>query len=184
MQGRSFADRAAPPRERIYAAKDRTGITPDRIRCVRSRDFKYVRNFVSDIPYLPTNRYTLLVEPTVAVMLTHARRTGESDYYASLSMPGRPAEEFYDLRQDPFEMNNLAHDPDYAAIIAEYRADLDRWVVDTGDQGGAAESIESIAPYGRWLDDYLGKIQRQYGLEELTGEAMYSYWMNRYDLVE
>lgn len=184
MQGESFADDRRSARERIYAAKDRTGIIPDRIRCVRSRDFKYVRNFVSDIPYLPTNRYTLLVESTLSVMLTHAQRTGADDHITMLCESTRPPEEFYDLHKDPFEINNLASDPEYADLMAEYRADLNRWVDRTGDRGVEKETLESIAPYARWLDGYLGKIQREYGVTELSGETMYAYWMHRYDLPE
>ena len=182
MHGQSFWSDTAPGRARIYAAKDRTGEIPDRIRAVRSRDFKYVRNFVHDIPYLPVNRYTLLAEATVSVILTHPDRHDGGDFISSLSQGHRPAEEFYDLRADPFEMNNLATDPGYAEVIADYRSDLDRWVEETNDRGVAVETAESIAAYSRWLDTYLGKIQRQYGIEQVTGESMYAYWMHRYDL--
>jgi len=182
MHGRSFLRDDSPGRTRIYAGKDRTGEIRDRIRAVRSRDFKYIRNFVHEIPYLPVNRYTLLAEATVSVILTHPRRHGGGDFISSLSVGHRPEEEFYDLRTDPFEMNNLADDPQYTETMADYRTDLDRWVDDTNDNGVIVESEESIAVYSRWLDRYLGKIQRQYGIEQVDGESMYQYWMHRYDL--
>lgn len=182
MQGRSFLSDSEPGRERLYAAKDRTGEVVDRIRAVRSKEFKYVRNFVHDIPYLPVNRYTMLVEATLSVILTDPERTGGSDFISSLSQGNRPPEEFYDLRSDPFEMRNLATDPDYAEMVADYRSDLDRWVKETGDNGVVLEKEESIAAYRHWLDDYLGKIQKEYGVEDIGGETMYNYWMSRYDL--
>lgn len=182
MQGRSFLSNDAPGRTRIYAAKDRTGEIRDRIRAVRSRDFKYIRNFVHDLPYLPVNRYTVLAEATVSVILTHPQRHGGGDFISSLSEGNRPKEEFYDLRADPFEMNNLATDPRYGEMIAGFRGDLDRWVTGTHDNGVVRETAESIAVYSRWLDKYLGKIQREYGIEEVNGESMYAYWMQHYGL--
>lgn len=182
MHGRSFLRDDAPGRTRIYAAKDRTGEIRDRVRAVRSRDFKYIRNFVHDVSYLPVNRYTLLEEATVSVILTHPERNGEGDFVSGLSVGNRPPEEFYDLRADPFEMNNLAADPGYAEWVADYRLDLDRWVEETNDMGVVEETEESIAAYSRWLDKYLGKIQRNYGIEQVNGKSMYEYWMKQYDL--
>ncbi len=182
LQGRSFARDTDTGRTRIYGAKDRTGILPDRVRTVRSREYKYIRNFVHDFPYLPVNRYTMLVEVTLAAIMTHPQRTGGGDFISHLTDTNRPEEEFYDLQADPFEMNNLASDPQYAGIIAEFRADLDQWVDETQDLGVEVETQESIAAYSRWLDNYLGKIQKDYGVSELTGESMYAYWMHRYDL--
>lgn len=182
MQGRSFWSDDSPERDRIYAAKDRTGEAPDRIRAVRSKEFKYIRNYVYEVPFIPTNRYTMLVEATASVILTHPERSGGGDFISSLSQGNRPQEEFYDLRADPFEMHNLAGDPDYAEMIADYREDLERWVLETGDNGEIVETPESIAVYTRWLDKYLGKIQKEYGVKDIAGETMYNYWMSRYDL--
>ncbi|MDF1810572.1 MAG: sulfatase [Verrucomicrobiales bacterium] len=182
MHGKSFLSDDYSGRSRIYAAKDRTGEIRDRIRAVRSRDFKYIRNFVDDISYIPVNRYTLLAEATVSVIMTHPRREGGGDFVSSLTAGHRPPEEFYYLRTDPFEMNNLASDPEYAEMIADYRSDLDRWVEETNDHGVIVETEKSIAVYSRWLDKYLGKIQREYGIKEVNGESMYKYWMHRYDL--
>ncbi|KIX03799.1 uncharacterized protein Z518_07352 [Rhinocladiella mackenziei CBS 650.93] len=45
----------------------------------------------------------------------------------------RPPEELYDLDADPAEVHNLAKDPEYADVVREMRADLERWQADTGD---------------------------------------------------
>ena len=39
----------------------------------------------------------------------------------------------YDLEQDPYEMRNLAADPDSAALREELQAKLDAWMTKTGD---------------------------------------------------
>jgi arylsulfatase A-like enzyme len=45
----------------------------------------------------------------------------------------RPAEELYDLSNDPFELNNLAGDPAQAQTIDKLREQLKRWRVQQGE---------------------------------------------------
>ena len=51
----------------------------------------------------------------------------------------RPAEELYDVEQDPYELNNLADDPAYADVKEELRKELHRWMRQQGDEGNATE---------------------------------------------
>ena len=51
----------------------------------------------------------------------------------------RPALEFYDLQTDPWEMENLAGEPDHAATITRLRGRLDAWMTQQGDRGDATE---------------------------------------------
>ena len=52
----------------------------------------------------------------------------------------RPAEELYDLRNDPHEIKNLAGDPKFEAELKRHRTILDGWIKETGDRGGIPES--------------------------------------------
>ena len=45
----------------------------------------------------------------------------------------RPAEELYDLSEDPAQLTNVAERPEYSAAKRELRAALDRWMVETND---------------------------------------------------
>lgn len=45
----------------------------------------------------------------------------------------RTIEELYDLRSDPYAMNNLINDPHYQKIAEERRARLERWMIETND---------------------------------------------------
>jgi hypothetical protein len=67
--------------------------------------------------------------------------------------------------------------------LGDLRTRLERWVEETGDRGGETEDPAQIEAYGRWLEDYLGGLRENMGVKELTPDAMYAYWMNKYDLL-
>ncbi len=56
----------------------------------------------------------------------------------------RPAEELYDLENDPYELNNLAGDADYVGVREEYAAILDNWIDETDDKGQYPEDVEGL----------------------------------------
>ena len=67
MQGRAFlGHQAQPPREYIYASRDRHDEAYDMVRAVRDRRFKYIRNYRPDLPYLAwipyRNRHPIVQE--------------------------------------------------------------------------------------------------------------------------
>jgi uncharacterized sulfatase len=183
LDGASFADERWPGRDVIFAAKDRTGVEPDRIRIVRTGRFKYIRNFRSGVPYLPLSPYTLLTEPTLAAMLNDPKKASPNELVTRLVTGVRPAEELYDVESDPFETRNLADDPRHAAVLADLRSRLERWVEETRDQGVEPEDPALIEPYIQWMDGYLARLRERMGVKELTPDAMYAYWMNKYDLM-
>jgi uncharacterized sulfatase len=47
----------------------------------------------------------------------------------------RPAEELYDLEKDPYELNNLAADPKYRALMDSLQKQLLAWMDRQGDKG-------------------------------------------------
>lgn len=51
----------------------------------------------------------------------------------------RPAEELYDIVNDPFQTRNLADDPQYAGEKARMRAELLQWMESQGDKGQQTE---------------------------------------------
>ena len=48
-------------------------------------------------------------------------------------------EELYDLAVDPDEVNNLAADTRHASKLEELRLQLDKWIIESGDQGAVME---------------------------------------------
>ena len=53
----------------------------------------------------------------------------------------RPGAELYDLQADPFEMNNLVDDPQYASIRSGLQSMLDAWMAQQGDRGLETELL-------------------------------------------
>lgn len=54
----------------------------------------------------------------------------------------RPAEQLYDIQTDPYEMTNLADDPQSVRIKTELSAELDRWMKQQGDPGAKLDTRE------------------------------------------
>ncbi len=137
--GRIFlGPQTAPERKYIFAARDRMDEAPDRIRAVRSKQFKYIRNFRPELPYAQRIDYMELM-PTMRVWR-------QMNYDGRLNATQRlffrttkPAEELYDVNADPHEIRNLAGQSRHAAVLKEMRAALEQWMADTGDLGAVPE---------------------------------------------
>jgi len=141
MQARDILAEDYEPREAVFAARDRCDETVDHMRSVRTREFKYIRNFLPERPYLQPNRYKDAKHIIKAMREWHA--AGELNEAQSLIMrETRPPEELYDVVNDPHEIHNLADDPDFADQLVHLRGLLDQWMEDTGDQGRTPESEE------------------------------------------
>ncbi len=140
MEGRPFFGPGAGRRDSIIAARDRCDETADRIRCVRDRRYKYIRNFFPERPYAQQNVYKDTQYPTLAAMRrlqAQGKLTGPPALFLA---PSRPAEELYDLENDPHEIRNLAGSAGHQAELDRMRRILEEWIRRTGDQGARPES--------------------------------------------
>ena len=67
--------------------------------------------------------------------------------------PKKPAEELYDLANDPHEIRNLAADPKFKEVLEKHRYLLEGWIKETGDQGQQVESDAGLlSTLKRWGD--------------------------------
>ena len=139
LQGRNVLDRKLPNRDYIFAARDRFDEAyVDRSRAVRSKTFKYIRNFLPDVPFYGDIPYrdNLATMREMRGLLAEGKLSPlQAGYFAT----PRPAEELYDLAADPHEVNNLAGDPRYADEKLTLRTALERWQADVPDLGTIPE---------------------------------------------
>lgn len=138
LVGENLFDPEFEGHDAIFAARDRCGDAPDRIRAVRTQDFKYIRNYHPEIAYMQHSGYKRGSYPVDTLMrVLHAKGEWDSPFMAET----KPKEELYDLNADPWEMNNLADDPEHAETLADLGKALDEWIDRTNDQGAVDESL-------------------------------------------
>jgi hypothetical protein len=134
----------------------------DMMRAVRDRQYKYIRNFNPGRPYAQYIDYMEQM-PTMRewrrLYKDHMNALGP-DYGKALNSvqllffsPEKPAEELYDVVQDPYEVRNLAGSATHQAVLARMREALNDWQRETADLGSVpeAELRERMRPGGVWV---------------------------------
>ena len=153
FQGQPFLGNNLPqPRKYIFGARDRIDDRFDMVRSVRDRRFRYVRNLM---PWLPALQYVQYAERSVTRQeLRRAAAEGNlSSQQRGLFETPRPKNELYDLEADPYELNNLAEDPQYSDRLAQLQNECDKWQRDVRDAHIVPESIlitEEQSLASRW----------------------------------
>ena len=139
MQARPLFGSEARPREYVVSARDRCDETVDRIRSVRKGNYKYIRNFYPQRPYLQPCAYK--DEYAFMKTLRQLYAEGKLNNVQSLHLAeSRPEEELYDLNKDQWEVHNLAASPEHQEKLKEMRAILCNWIIESDDQGRFPES--------------------------------------------
>ena len=141
MQGRAFLGKQAEV-VKNYQFGFRTNQGPhyDPIRTVRDERFKYIRNYIPHKPLMLRQGYQWGMVANQAYDLGY--KQGHLEQRFRKFFEAKPTEELYDLEADPFEMNNLASQPDYREKLVELRNQVGQRMRQTKDLG-------FFPPYGR-----------------------------------
>lgn len=133
----------------VVSARDRCDYTIDRIRSIRTKDFRYIRNFLTDRPLMqPQYRDQTESFKAYRRLFSLGELTPEQAAYAG---DERPREELYDLQKDPDQIRNVAEDPKYRSTLFTMRELLEQWIEETNDLGRLPESREQLeALIDRW----------------------------------
>jgi len=139
MEGAPFlGPQPGAERKYVYAARDFHDTSDfDTSRMVRDERFHYIRNFMPQIGWDAID-YSWTRAP---YMLESWRRatlaglTNPTNRQSAFSRSSKPMEELYALASDPFQLNNLAGDPKYAADLKRLRAECRRWMLAEHDLG-------------------------------------------------
>ncbi|CAL2082826.1 Choline-sulfatase [Tenacibaculum sp. 190524A02b] len=131
-------------RDYIIATRDRCDFTIDRIRAVRSKDYKYIRNFMTDRPYYQPTYMDVDSVPFIQTMRKLYTENKLTPQQARFLSDERPTEELYDLKNDPYELNNLAKSTEHKEILQKHAAILNNWISSTDDKGQYPENEENL----------------------------------------
>ena len=121
------------------------------LRAVRTRGWKYIRNLDPDAEHhTHIDRGAAGDGRLLWDSWVDAAGSDRDDAATVARYLRRPAEELYDLKADPHEFRNLADAPEQAAVKAELREKLDRWMASQGDRGLETErSLPDPRPKAR-----------------------------------
>jgi len=164
MTGRSFLDilssgksgRVDPKRDRVFTGMERhtrrrAGGVGYPMRALRTHDYLYIRNFKPDRwPAGDPERYgDIDGSPTKSYMMEH-RNDAKVKRLFELAFGKRPAEELYDLRKDPGQLDNVAGEAEYAAVRKRLGNELTAELKATGDPRvlGKGDVFDEYPYYG------------------------------------
>lgn len=148
FDGTSFLDvlldKKQSHRQYVYAMHNNVPEgAPYPIRAVRDARYSYIRNLLPEEIHI--QKYVMGV-PHTHYWNSWMLAAGERDraYKLVSRYMKRPAEELYDLGQDPWELNNLASDPASKDVKTRLSNELDRWMKDQNDPGAALDTRERL----------------------------------------
>ncbi|MFC0537690.1 sulfatase family protein [Pelagicoccus mobilis] len=138
-------------REYVRSARDIWDEIDDCSRSIVADGFKYIRNYMPEVPWDAGQAYLDLNRPAVHVMRELDRNGRLSEEERVFFQERKPKEELYDLKSDPHEMRNLAKDPVYSEVLMRMRGYEEKWLAEHRDYGledlGRREVEEALAAY-------------------------------------
>ncbi len=154
MQGHAFlGDQQTAPPEYVYMFRGRMDERYDMSRSIRNSRYRYTRN------YMPYRMYGQNVDFLFLAMGAQSWRetcaAGDCNDVQQRFFETKPVEELYDTQNDPWEVNNLADDPEYRDLLEGMRGDLKHWMVDIKDTGVMPEFMMRSISQEQAIYDYL-----------------------------
>ncbi|WP_343701216.1 sulfatase [Chitinophaga sp.] len=105
------------------------------IRDIRDQRYKLILNLTPDKSYYIKHMMNPEKKKSYWNTWKAQAEVSAADSKLVKRIETRPAVEFYDLKNDPFELNNLAADARYKSKIEEYTRRLKEWMKQQGDTG-------------------------------------------------
>ncbi len=182
MQGRAFmGEFATPAPEFIHGFRGRMDERCDMVRATRDQRFIYIRNYAPQIIYGQYIAY-MFETPTTRVW-KKLYDEGKLKPPQTFFWETKPAEELYDLKNDPDEVKNLANSPEHLGELNKLRGAQQKHLVEIRDAGflTEAEQHRRAAPtmYEAGHDDkryplvkIMGMAERATGTQSATVEQL------------
>lgn len=121
---------------------------PYPIRSVSDGEYHYIRNLLPDEIYIEKHLMGSrgngsLNNPYWSTWIWDSWNTPRS-YRLVKRYMHRPKEQLYNVKNDPYEMKNLASDNKYHKHLTMLRAELDRWMIEQKDPGAVVDTMQAI----------------------------------------
>jgi N-sulfoglucosamine sulfohydrolase len=179
MQGHAFLGKQkTEDPEYAFMFRGRMDERYDMSRSIRNDKFRYTINFMPFREYGQHLNY-LWEAPSMRAW-EKAFLAGECNEEQSAFFKTKPVEELYLTESDPWEVKNLANDPEYQAELTKMRAACQDWVRDIKDAGFIPEPIR-YELYGN-SDTYDIVRQDTFNLNKIIDAAYLSTSKNRDDI--
>ncbi|WP_194526722.1 sulfatase [Zobellia roscoffensis] len=149
-----------PKRDRVFTALERhtycrPGGAPYPIRTIRKGDWLYMINFESDRwpsgnPDFASPHQGFYGDIDAGPSREYLIKNKDQDsvkFYADLSLKKRPEVELYNVKEDPYQLHNLAYDDTYASLCVELKTDLFAYLKRTNDPRMQGKSPWDNYPY-------------------------------------
>lgn len=150
-------------REYVYGARDLWDEIEEQSRAITSGDWKYIRNDKPETPFDAHQAYLEFYRPAVHVMRTLKKEGKLNEAQVFFFQDAKPVEELYDLKNDPYELINLAQDSKYVKELAEMRSktkDLDAEMKPVSDIYNP-KSMKQTLGLVEWIKKEHPEIQQQ-----------------------
>lgn len=141
MQSRSFLPvlkgENTEAREYVFSERDWHD-NWDPMRCVIGHRYKLIQRFRPEFPYIPSlDIAESLSNKSILKLMKHGNLQDRLTWYRNYHQAARPELEFYDLKNDPNEWNNLTGGPhqkeDQKELVYQYQVELSQWMQASND---------------------------------------------------
>jgi uncharacterized sulfatase len=109
------------------------------VRSIRDKRYKLIVNLSPEAPYFEKHLMNVNSPDGIWRVWSEAAKTDPHAQAMLERFVHRPAVEFYDLKADPWELNNLAPNRKYAKRIAKMEQLLKVWMLQQGDTGASMD---------------------------------------------
>jgi arylsulfatase A-like enzyme len=140
MQGNIFIGKEKEEEQPFhFAFRGRMDERLDNARAVYSKDFLYIRNYMPYVPWMQKLEYLWRAKAAQS-WDNYVEKGKASEIHSKYFYPKMYSEEFYDLNNDPDNVNNLIGDAKYQLQIQKMREALRNWQLKINDSGLLPES--------------------------------------------
>ncbi|RTE54168.1 sulfatase [Arenibacter aquaticus] len=178
LHGKNLLGDEIKNRKYIFSARDKMDETHDAMRAIRTKEFKLILNLMPERPYCQYNEYKEGAYPVLAemnILYMKGLLTPEQSLFFAET---KPQIELFDIQNDPFEVHNIAENPEYAVVKKELINQLEYWRKYVINDQGVSEKFRATGvfpdqnPFST-VDEWITKNHKNYDFNTVGWPAWY-----------